>query len=399
MARGSMPLAACLLLATACALAQVQTVICKDGRRITGTVTVSQGVYKVQTKLGEVAVPTSEVEAVVSEFTAQQEYHQRRAQIDPNSPDDHVTLGLWALERQLLEQAREEFQAAVNAKPDHEMAALLLQQVERKIQDQQAKAQTRAATTRGRSASQEQIEDSWLVSEEQINRVRVAETGPESLRVLVDFRGDVLDRFVQSQRNNKDFQDPTFEKRFRRIRPVDKLAYIVRNLDPNNASLVDDILVRSDPKALDDFRWTVWPLVAQSCAAAACHGGPSPAGGLKLFPAKVRDERIDYTNFVILDGFVGGQGQQARMIDRASPDKSLLLQYGLPPQQAEIKHPLKLRQYVFAAQTAGAYRRVRAWIASLKSPHPDYRLDYRPPMGMKLNYQSAGSSLPRTDED
>jgi hypothetical protein len=391
MAGGSLLSAACLLLVAASALGQVKTVICKDGRRITGTVTLSDGVYKVATKLAEVNVPASEVEAVIGEVSTQQEYQQRRAQIDPNSADDHVKLGRWALEQQLLQQAREEFQAALNLKPGHEMAALLLQQVELKIRGRQAAT----ATSQSRPSYEERIEDSWLVSEEDINRIRVAETGGESRGVVVRFTGDVLEQFIRSQRNNKDFQDPAFEKRFRSMRTWDQLAYIVKNLDPNNASITDDIVVLSDPKALRDFRQPVWRLVAQSCAAADCHGGSSPVGGLKLFRARVRDERIDYTNFVILDGFVGAGGN-ARMIDRASPEKSLLLQYGLPPERAEMKHPVKLRQPVFAAQAAAAYRRVRDWIALLKSPHPSYRLDYRPPMGMKLNFESAGSRRTQT---
>ena len=378
---------ACLLMATVSALAQSKTVVCKDGRRISGTVTLGEGIYTVVTKVASVTIPASEVETVVVEGGAREEYQQRRVQIDPNSAEEHVKLGRWALDQQLLEQAREEFQSAVALQPRHEMAALLLQLVERKLQRQQTGSQSRPASSTSRPAAEETIEDGWLVSEEDINRIRLAETGAESLRTFVDFRGDVIDRFIQSQRSSKDFQ----ERRFRRMRPVEKLAYIVRNLDPNNPSLVDDIVVRSDPKSLDEFRRSVWPGILQTCGAANCHGGPSPVGGWKVFRAKVREERIDYTNFVILDGLTGADGK-ARMIDRGNPDKSLLLQYGLAYDRAEMKHPVKLRQPMFSVPTAAAYRRLRDWIAALKNPHPNYRLDYVPPMGMKLSYSTTGQN-------
>ena len=182
------------------------------------------------------------------------------------------------------------------------------------------------------------------------------------------------------------------------MKPVEKLAYIVRNLDPNNTSLADDIVVRSDPKSLDEFRRSVWPGILQTCGTANCHGGPKPVGRWKVLRAKTRDERIDYTNFVILDGLAGADGK-ARMIDRDSPDKSLLLQYGLASDRAEMKHPVNLRQPLFPAPTAAAYRRLRDWIASLKSPHPNYRLDYVPPMGMKLNYSTTAQNRSQGRDD
>jgi hypothetical protein len=389
MARKCFLSAVCVLLAAVSVVfGQTQTVVTKDGRRITGAVTLTDGVYKIRTKLAEVIVPALQVETVISEMPPQQEYQQRRGQIDPNNAEDHVKLGCWALEKQLLEEARGEFQAALNVKPDHEMASLFLRQVERKLQEQ-PRAETRPAASQTRPAAEEGIEDAWLISEEDVNRIRVAEMGAESARTVAEFRDDVLDRFVQSQGGNKDFQDPVFEKHFRRMRPGEKLAYILKNMDPNTAGMMDDIVVRSDPKVLEEFRRVIWPLVARSCGTPTCHGGPSPVGGWKVFRAKARDERIEYTNFIILDGFVGRDGK-SRMIDRSNPAQSLLLQYGLPPERAEMKHPVNVRQTVFASTVADTYRRVRDWIAMLRTPHPNYRLEYRPPMGMKLNFNYAG---------
>ena len=125
--------AACLLMAAVSAMAQTKTVVCKDGRRISGTVTLGEGVYTIQTKVASVTIPASEVETVVAEGGAREEYQQRRTQIDPNNAEDHVKLGRWALDQQLLEQARDEFQSAVAIQPRHEMATLLLQLVERKL--------------------------------------------------------------------------------------------------------------------------------------------------------------------------------------------------------------------------------------------------------------------------
>ena len=115
---------------------------------------------------------------------------------------------------------------------------------------------------------------------------------------------------------------------------------------------------------------------------------------MKLFRTTGRDEKTDYTNFVILDGMTSRDGRY-RVIDRQNPDKSLLLQYGLMPELAEARHPEKLRQPIFLNKSSPSYRHVLNWIqTSLRGPkHPNYRLEYSPPLGMKLNFMSSAAAV------
>ncbi|MDY6913469.1 MAG: hypothetical protein SVT52_03305, partial [Planctomycetota bacterium] len=62
---------------------------------------------------------------------------------------------------------------------------------------------------------------------------------------------------------------------------------------------------------------------------------------------------------------------------------SLLLQYGLPPEQSQFDHPEKITP-PFRDRKSQNYRRVLEWINSLSGPlHPDYRTTYKPPFKLK----------------
>ncbi|MCD6303865.1 MAG: hypothetical protein J7M21_02765, partial [Planctomycetes bacterium] len=93
------------------------------------------------------------------------------------------------------------------------------------------------------------------------------------------------------------------------------------------------------------------------------------------------NDRVAYTNFLILDSFHKPGG--LRMIRRDNPEESLLLQYALPRNIARYRHPEKIRS-AFRSRNDPGYRLTLQWIRSLKGPlHPDYRIKYLPPNVMK----------------
>jgi hypothetical protein len=139
---------------------------------------------------------------------------------------------------------------------------------------------------------------------------------------------------------------------------------------------------------MTDFRSRIWPMLASHCAQPSCHGGPNAGGDLRVLNVQTRNERVDYTNFLILDSYTHGG---RKMINRDRPEDSILLQYGLPPEQAEIRHPSPLKQTMFRDRRQRNYRQVIEWIRSLDGPpHPGYGVKLRVPWAR----QRSGSSLP-----
>ncbi len=106
------------------------------------------------------------------------------------------------------------------------------------------------------------------------------------------------------------------------------------------------IKVVSDPKALVDFKVIQRPILS-GCASMQCHGGFG-GGGLVLF-SPADNESATYTNFYILtkysktltqapNGIFGGPSSVG-LIERGHGEQSLLVQYGLSPLKAEMRHP------------------------------------------------------------
>jgi len=183
--------------------------------------------------------------------------------------------------------------------------------------------------------------------------------------------------------NSDDFRDnPKFAEIFRRWKPQRQMYYILNEVREDNWAIKDGISVRSDPKALKVFRRHVWPLLARSCASSTCHGSPKGKGKLKLYKVAGSDNLGMYTNFVILDMFTK-DGKQ--MLNRDHPERSLLLEYGLPHKEAKSRHPGKtIMSPLFRSVKDPNYRNVKAWINSLNGPpHPNYGVDYQSLFGPK----------------
>ena len=91
-----------------------------------------------------------------------------------------------------------------------------------------------------------------------------------------------------------------------------------------------------------------------------------------------RAEETVYTNFLILDRFRTSMG--APMIAWEAPERSALLQMGLPQADALYQHP-KVQGWrpVFRSREDQGYVRAVEWIRSMYRPHPAYPIEYTPP--------------------
>jgi len=379
---------AVFVLIPAISLAQEKIVTLKSGYVYIGRVTPTKDRtgYEITTSSGaKITVKAQDVRSIEDRVTPADEFNRRLSQIDPKSASDRYDLARWAVRNDLLEQARLQLQEALKIDPNYLEAALLLRQVQAQIRATSRPsrpARQRPTTDRVTGPSGPKVPQAeLLLGQDDIYRIRLEELRPTD-QVSIRFENDVLERFISMMEGRYEFQEAGFENTFRSWDNVRKTIYILDNLGSGGASIKDDIRIQSDPSVMVTFRSRIWPMVAQYCASSQCHGAPDKAvGGLKLFNIGVRSDAVDYTNFLILDAYSRGGW---RMINRNDPELSLLVQYGLPPEQARRKHPIKITSMLTKRNSVN-YRRLVEWIGSLKPLHPDYRIQWKPPFGMKLN--------------
>jgi hypothetical protein len=170
-------------------------------------------------------------------------------------------------------------------------------------------------------------------------------------------------------------------------------AYAILS-DPNTPpDMREKIRITSDPQALADYRRAVQPLVLNNCATAGCHGAKG-AGDFMLYTNNSEREDVAYTNFYILQSYASKNGEHL-MIDRTYPDRSLLAQYALHPDSAEIDHPaIKGQVYkpIALNKSAPGYVTLVRWMQELRAGEPKYGIKYDLPGGAKTKSADTGDA-------
>ena len=212
------------------------------------------------------------------------------------------------------------------------------------------------------------------LDDEQINRIRQVEVQPSD-RVSIRFENQVKQNYVKA---NPDLSFADFSRL-----PIAEQA--IRIIE-KGGDMAKDVKINSDPASIRTFRRQVMPMMIAGCATSGCHGGQNTHGLPILSPAN--DAASAYTNFYTLQQYKQKQegasdktifaGGELAMIDRTTPDRSLLLQYGLPLAQADFKHP-KVANFnaIFGRGKADPqYRATLEWITkSLRPVMPDYKIE------------------------
>ena len=383
----------CCLLVGSHAVADVKLVITRDpDREIIGEVTETSEGIEVRTSMGVVTIPRHQVVSITDYVAPEEEFRQRLADLADDDVDAHISLGRSAMDDGMLEAAQERFRHVLQLEPDNQEAILLLGEAEARIMRRDRVDDEEPPETGPGGNEDSSFDPDWLVSMEDIYRIRMAELR-EDESVNVQFMNDVLDRFERSMTGREDADGEMFEARqFRRMRPPDKLTYILANIDRDNTSIRSDIHILDDPEFMQTFM-VLWRTLEPTCAAAQCHGGVSAPGGLRLLRSPsvgTSDDvgrRTLYTNFMILDTYRAQSAEHNRqqLINRSRPENSLLLQFGLPTDQAVFAHaevegePIRP---LFANTENRLYQRMFEWLTDgLRGPvHPHYNVDFTPPL-------------------
>jgi hypothetical protein len=381
--RACLSMLCCLLLAWGYCLAEKKQIKLKNGETIIGEVVeqTPEGI-KVKRPLATVFYPRDQILSIEPVYDVKEDYADRLSKLKKDDFEGQLALGQWALENKLYPEAVKHLEEAVKLK-NEERARLLLRQAKAKIEDAQKSKgpSSGAGGDTGTSAGDDGAVSiaTQMVSDADIQKIRMAELSDDD-QVKVELRKNVVERFLEQVRGRGGFEKKGADAEFRRLPPVKRAKYIIDHTNPDDP-FRDDIIIKSDPASMREFRSGVWRWVSTSCAAATCHGSAKGQGGLKLWNVVGRSDNVDYTNFLILDSFHTKDGLQ--VIRRDEPEESLLLQFGLPDNQAKHRHP-KEKPPPFASRTSPLYKATLDWILSLKRPlHPEYGLKSLPPHVMK----------------
>lgn len=211
------------------------------------------------------------------------------------------------------------------------------------------------------------------LSRSDINRIQVFEVDlDEEPRINIP-RG-TLNEFLDRYAGQGDVPSDRRERaQFLRAPGHEQLAAM---FDVRAREYYGDVIVRDEPAALTDFRRRIHTHhVLNYCATNACHGGEDAPGNLQLL--RGTDTDTVYTNFYILHSY---ENEDGYMIDRAQPQRSLLLQYALESQAARRPHPeVTGWQARFRDTNHREFERYAEIIDGLWRPAPDYGIDYHPP--------------------
>jgi hypothetical protein len=178
----------------------------------------------------------------------------------------------------------------------------------------------------------------------------------------------VVDRFLESYANRRaDLQGPANQARFRNLKGYEQLDIFFQL---RAREYYPQVQVRGDPPALGRFRSEIHQrYVLGYCGTSECHGG-GDGHGLALVASARNDNATVYTNFFLLQTTnVGGMG----LINRDDPERSLLLQYGLPADKTPTPHPNAPGWKPYFADPSDRYfLQIAQWVGGLYRPKPDY---------------------------
>lgn len=386
-------------------------VIMNDGRRFSGflieknALEVIIRVAGIRTTFKADAVDKVEILPPLLE-----RYMELRKAIDDNDADQLIRLVDWLVARREFDLALTELNALLQRQPTHGSAIRARQNVVRQIelrdkaraaqaakdaeaarQGLPAAAPTPSAAPAGDSASEPPhastaFEPFPYLQPEDINLIRVFEidlTRPPRFEVPRETITALLDRYAghPALPTSREGREGVY-----RLPPREQLDLLFR---VRARDLYPQVRVVEPPDSIRLFRDEIqrgW--LTSSCATTACHGG-ADAGRLVLASKRPAADPALYTNFYILSKFKLADGTP--LIDFQNPDRSPLLQMGLPREGASTRHPPVLRAAAAGGAPKDAWsptfktrddRRFQAaidWIKSLHQPRPDYALRYTPP--------------------
>lgn len=389
-----------LLLLLSATVVQAKTVVLwLDGRTdpLTGEL-ISETPNQVVLRIAGIktTVDRNRIQRIEYELSLPEQYEQRRAALDDEDYEARYDLARWLFgkEQPVADRlAQRELRSLVEDNPDMRQAQLLLQLVNQRIEDRRereaaeeaAKAEREAETDAPaegegagrppRDGADEPGQPKYL-TKAQRNLLKVMEINLErEPRVVVPRK--TTNQFLETYRDSlalDDFEGRRGRARFKRMAGHEQLAVM---FEAKAREFYDEVIVTTEPEPLQEFRqkWSRG-LVAGHCG--SCHNPRDNAPGLTLFTDEPASEKVAYTNFLILHRTqVGGRPMINR--DATQRARSLLVQYALPRDDADMPHPeVEKFQPFLRGKQDPRYEQLINWIGKLY-PSATYAIEYRLP--------------------
>lgn len=357
-------------------------VVQSDGSRLEG-VLVARTQYEVIVRIAgvEARIPVSKVERLIPLESALTRYRQMRALIDDDDVPRLVMLAEWLQKRRLYTEALREVEGALAVNPNDADALRLhrvllgLVRLHPGADQEQDKAPAPRAEPSDPAPRRPTPAEFPVLRPEQISMMKVFEVDlRDSPRIVI--ARQIVDRLLNEYADSPLIPSSREGREaFLRKSPAEVLDIMFRVRARN---LYEHVQVLDQPRSMRLFRDTVhgaW--LINACATTRCHGG-SASGRLRLTNYRPNSDEAVYTNFLILERFTTSAGLP--LINYTEPEKSVLLQMGLPRDDALYPHPIVAGwRPVFRSRDSRRFHDALEWINALYRPRPDYPIDYTPP--------------------
>ena len=333
-----------------------------------------------------------------------QTYSQARAKLKNEDVDSIYKLAREFYSKQpknlqLLKLIAADLKQTLNVKDDSRIKTLL-KIVKNKIKKLKKNNNGNSKTTPDESDDKKEEDNSGkgeLLTLKQINLVRLFEITSADVNIKIKFKEKVLKTYIARMQKKQvaGWDEKDAAKRFMKKSSVEKLLEI-REMFPSDLKLLSKIEIKTDPKAIKDFKSSVWTSVKNSCAQSACHGSKKGKGGFRLIRAGKDKTRVLYSNFMILRGYkLTGTFEGQNLVNTDVPANSLILTFGMKPSEEDDDkmyiHPKKI-PVTFPSTKNGRYKKILKWIQNLNGPTKiNYLFKWDAPN--KMDIQTQGEAL------
>lgn len=362
----------------------------RSGQRIQGILVKADGQHVVIRVAGiEAPFAAADVERYELLPPLMERYRDLRKAVG-DDPDQILAVAQWLREREKYELALAEVERALSHNPEHGPCRRLKHELEqqillkmRAIRPATPKPEREGDVPGGAEAGprRPRATDVPLLNASQVALMKVFEVDLAEKPRLVIPR-EAIDRLLEKHAGHpllpttKEGRDALYRKD-----PAFVLDLIFR---VQARDLYPQVQVLDMPGAVRKFRDGVqatWLL--NSCATITCHGG-TDAGRFVLATRRPNADPTVYTNLLILQRFRTADGKP--LIDWEHPERSPLLQLGLPRKDAQIPHPpapmgasgRDAWKPVFRSTDDRVFERSVDWIRSMYRPRPEYPIEYEP---------------------
>lgn len=342
------------------------------------------------------------ISSVTLESSFEEKYQRFREAIKPNEVDKRLTFARWLIDEKKFDLAADELRQ-LTKEVDVPEGREMLRQVEAQLAMEKASANKRGDSPAGtgpgtapdstpRNSSQrdpaskpteprtsqrvdlKDVLPSRILSPDDVNVIRVYEIDlarPPRIDVPPDVIRDLLTRYGSSS------MVPAGGEERNRMFNWDSVRIMKLLFDLKARDLYSRVRVTSEPWALNQFRTRVhdaW--LIPNCATSQCHGGIE-AGRFFLHRRNSKEERVRYTNLLILLR----SKLDHPLVDFEDPESSLIIQYAMPRDEARHPHPeVKGWKPLFTGTARALKAETMKWIRGMYRPRPEYPVDYEPPM-------------------